>query len=662
MRKKLGAGVSIGEPTLLSADANGEILLTHTVIAVMGTAVTVLLFHALLQLRRNGESLPGLLAMIWFMLVTEALRLTWLGFLWFSRPAPQTLDELAFITSFVVFVGIPITVSGLYLPHAVKSRTSPRRWISFQSAMVVVALAGFGVLLGAIGFRTRAGVVLGPASAYMLMSVLLVSRISFYRHLQFRRRPLLLFAGFMSGGLLVVATNSLYSLFTGVRVRQSLPLTILNGFGLILILSGVVFLFANLRLADVVVKRTLRIVAWTWISLSTWLLIENQVPFHGHDARVGFDLACLLVVGLAIAIAPAADRQLNLWVDKWVFEQPDFRAAVAVFWSEILDLENQENVFDHAQGFLKESLRLGAVRILPLGSIGEGQRLRAPHPGPYFTPPVALGQKASSAVELVVPLFIEGKPEYAVILCPGLVRPPLTFLETDFVERVVGRMQVKLGMLAAQELAQREASFREQLTGAELRALRAQVNPHFLFNSLNTIADLTVVAPDKAEEMTIRLAAVFRYVLVNTDRHFISLKEEVEFARSYLLIEQTRFGDRLKVNFELDAATLEQEIPTLLLQPLIENALKHGLAPRREGGTLTIRTQSEPGFISIFIIDDGIGIHARSGSAEPSTHVGVENVSNRLRTAYSGRASFTLRQREQGGTEASIVIPRGQQS
>ena len=267
----------------------------------------------------------------------------------------------------------------------------------------------------------------------------------------------------------------------------------------------------------------------------------------------------------------------------------------------------------------------------------------------------------SPAADLVVPLFVEGKAEYVITLSPGVVRPPLTFLETDFVERVVGRIQVKLGMLLAQELAQREAAFREQLAGAELRALRAQVNPHFLFNSLNTIADLTVVAPDKAEEMTMRLAAVFRYVLVNTDRHFISLKEEVEFARSYLHIEQTRFGDRLKVNFELDAATLEQEIPTLLLQPLIENALKHGLAPRREGGTLTIRTRCEADSISIFIIDDGVGMQTRPESAERSTRVGVENVSNRLRTAYSGRASFALRQREQGGMEASIVIPRGQQ-
>jgi two-component system LytT family sensor kinase len=265
------------------------------------------------------------------------------------------------------------------------------------------------------------------------------------------------------------------------------------------------------------------------------------------------------------------------------------------------------------------------------------------------------------SANILVPLFVDGTPEYTLAISLGVMRPPLTLWELDVVERVIGRVQIWLGMQRATERAIRDTSLREELTNAELRALRAQVNPHFLFNSLNTIADLAVIAPDRAEEMTIRLSAVFRYVLVNTDRHFASLREELEFARTYLHIEQTRFEDRLKVIFDVDAATLGQEIPTLLLQPLIENALKHGLAPRRGGGTLTIRTVAIEDSISISIADDGVGLRRGAEPNQRSTHVGVSNVSKRLQTAYGGRASFTLRQQETGGTEALIVIPKGQE-
>jgi two-component system, LytTR family, sensor kinase len=634
-------------PLFISADATVEILLVHSAIAAMGLGVTVILLRTLLVLRRTGEALPGLLPMMWFMLLTEILRAIWLGFLWLGKPAPLSLDLLAFFTSFVVLVGIPMTVSARYLPKESASQAAPLSWRWLQRAMEVIALLGFTVLLFGVRYRIMAPIVLGPAAAYLLISLLFLGRVLFYRHLQVRRRPLLLFATFMVTGLLVVSVNAIYSILSGVRIRQSSPLSVFNAAGLTLILCAVVFLFANLRLADVVVKRCLAIVACTCASVTTWLAMTHCTMLPSRSRGAPREFLCLGIICAVIALSPVAMRRLNLWVDAWVFQQPDFSAAAARVWREILDLRDQEEVFAKAERLLQEVLGLAAVNIIPTAAGAKGESVR---------------DATTPSLNTLVPIFLEGKTEHAIALRVGAVRPPLTQLELDFVERVAGRIQIRLGTLLAAERARREALFREELTSAELRALRAQVDPHFLFNSLNTIADLAVIAPSRAEEMTLRLSAVFRYVLVNTDRHFASLNEELEFARSYLDIEQMRFGDRLQVIFDIDPTTLSQPIPTLLLQPLIENALKHGLAPRRGGGTLVIASRSSGESISISIADNGAGLGQKKVPSERSTGVGVENVTNRLKLAYGGRASFVLRPRETGGAEALIIIPKGQEA
>lgn len=649
-------------PALLPRDATPEILLLHSALDAMGIGVTVILFRALLSLRRSGESLPGLLTMLWAMLVMELSRAVWLAFQWLSKPAPVLLDALSVLAGFIVVIGVPVTVSAKYLPKEDAYAAPPRAWVWLQRAMVSTAILGVAAVLSALLFRTRVGVFLGSAGACVFTALLLLSRISLYRDLQVRRRPLILFSACTISGLLLMASSTIYSAWAGMRIRESLTLTALNVTSLMLILCGVVFVFANVRMADVIVKRALRIVLWTSGSVAVSLLVIHRFTLSLEPAGEG--LVCLLLVGAAIAFAPSAERGLNVWIDKWVFEQMDFQAAIPLVWRELSQLETENAIFHAAEDFLTKALRLAAVRILALEA--DEDVLRPSRPGPYFVPPMnKLARAVSPPANIVVPLFSDGEANHAIVLSFGTVRPPLTALETGFVERVGGQVQIRLGMLLAEqrrsEQVRREISFREELFDAELRALRAQVNPHFLFNSLNTIADLTAVAPEQAEEMTLRLSAVFRYVLINTDKQFTPLCEELEFARSYLHIEQTRFGDRLKVTFDIDPATLRQTVPTLLLQPLIENALKHGLSPKREGGCLRIRSEMAADRVSISIADDGVGLRVRSKDPNMrNTSVGLENVSNRLRTAYGGRASFTLRPRSEGGAEAVIIIPRSQ--
>jgi len=205
------------------------------------------------------------------------------------------------------------------------------------------------------------------------------------------------------------------------------------------------------------------------------------------------------------------------------------------------------------------------------------------------------------------------------------------------------------------ERRSREAVLLQQVTEAELRALRSQVNPHFLFNSLNTIADLIVRDPPRAEAMTLRLAGVFRHVLANTSRPLTSIRDEMDFLRTYLSIEEARFGDRLQVEFDVPADAAALQIPSLILQPLVENALKHGLAPKPGPGHLWISARLQPSQVTLLVEDDGMGLRTSQ-----SPGVGLANVTDRLRTLYQDRAGLRLEPREAGGTRASVTIPRGE--
>ena len=159
----------------------------------------------------------------------------------------------------------------------------------------------------------------------------------------------------------------------------------------------------------------------------------------------------------------------------------------------------------------------------------------------------------------------------------------------------------------------REERLKRLLTEAELKALRTQVDPHFLFNTLNTIADLISTNPEQAERMTERLAECFRYALAKHSRNLSTLDEELDFARHYLEIEQVRFGDRLRVQLSRGDATGSEAVPSLLLQPLLENAIRHGLAPVREGGCVSVQRAPRGERLHLSIEDDGVGL--RTGFA-----------------------------------------------
>jgi len=197
------------------------------------------------------------------------------------------------------------------------------------------------------------------------------------------------------------------------------------------------------------------------------------------------------------------------------------------------------------------------------------------------------------------------------------------------------------------------------LLEARLDALQRQINPHFLFNTLNSIASLVRMKPELAREMTVKLANILRALLKDHDT-YVPLREELRFTDDYLDIEVVRFGaEKLRVQKEIDPRTLEVLVPSILLQPLIENSIKHGLEPRLNGGTVTLRSQLNGDRVLIEVADDGVGMGNRPASAlrRDGAGIGMKNVQERLEVLYGNQMRFEVVSNPGRGTLVSIEIP-----
>jgi two-component system LytT family sensor kinase len=206
-------------------------------------------------------------------------------------------------------------------------------------------------------------------------------------------------------------------------------------------------------------------------------------------------------------------------------------------------------------------------------------------------------------------------------------------------------------------LQSRAEQLRDLAATAQLAALRAQLNPHFLFNSLNSIAQLIHHDPDKAEACVERLAEILRYVLRRSEEDFVPLADELGMTRSYLEIEQARFEDRLHVESDVDADTLGRLVPNLILQPLVENAVKHGLATKMGPGTVRIEARVADGVLCLSVFDDGVGMNALALSRAFESGVGLRNLRERLHHLYGQAGEPNIESRPGMGTRVEIRLP-----
>lgn len=196
-----------------------------------------------------------------------------------------------------------------------------------------------------------------------------------------------------------------------------------------------------------------------------------------------------------------------------------------------------------------------------------------------------------------------------------------------------------------------------QLAQAQLDSLRTQLHPHFLFNTLNGIVGL--VRDNKSEAavtMLVGLSDLLRRALEHSTRQEVELREEINFLELYLTIQQMRFSDRLKVNIDIEPGTGKALVPSLILQPLAENALRHGIGRSVESGSIDISSHAKNGSLRLSVIDNGAGLPA-DWQLKSGTGIGLANTAARLQQLYNDGHHFDIKNREEGGVEVVVVIP-----
>lgn len=288
------------------------------------------------------------------------------------------------------------------------------------------------------------------------------------------------------------------------------------------------------------------------------------------------------------------------------------------------------------------------------------------HDSPWRTKAIALAlsivacffHEFTSSFMLAIPSswfdFYPLGEDYMTHIINGLrIAIPDRFLEYWIIYVLLTAMQMQRKFRNKElELVQVE----NQLSSARLSALRLQLQPHFLFNTLNTISSLMEINVNAAQKVVSRLGGLLRFVLDRDERNFIPLREELEFVRNYLDIEQTRFHDRLSINYDIDQKTQDIRVPHLILQPLVENAIKHGFSNRSDEGRIEVVTRHLGEKVELLIRDDGCGSDL-SEEELLQLGIGLSNVKKRLELLYGEAAELRIKAESERGFAVYILLP-----
>jgi two-component system, LytTR family, sensor kinase len=375
----------------------------------------------------------------------------------------------------------------------------------------------------------------------------------------------------------------------------------------------------------------------------TWFVIEVafRLALEGHIAPEPLQEALLLVsVCLTLVVFAWLRGCVQAWLTRAVFRQGSV-AALAARLKDCPPFSNEEHYLDWAASVVAAAFRTKGFAVAGQDEIAAAASLRAPALLTLF--PAFDPATRWSWMEVLAPIRL-GEGRSKVLVLGG----------REGGQRYLGEDLEALAQACA-EIAEKVEMLRQREMGrlvsqAELRALQSQINPHFLFNALNTLYGTIPQEAAAARRMVLNLAEVFRYFL-QSDKTFVTLAKELEIVRAYLEVEQSRLGERLKVEIQVDDEVLQLPIPVLSIQPLVENAIKHGIAPRTEPGHLRIAAARIVDELRITVENSGGGSPASAG-----TGIGLQNVTRRLEICYGPSATLRFAPGEET-TKVEISIP-----
>jgi two-component system LytT family sensor kinase len=462
-------------------------------------------------------------------------------------------------------------------------------------------------------------------------------------------------------GLLTV-TSVIMVLWSGERNPRLLSMRILSAMSLFLLAISFVHFSSGqsadawstelavhhggIPLALFVIMQDYRFVfldAFVRLLINGLLAVVVAVFIASYSPYLAFPLQ-ICCIGAALTLFAVARGFLQRLLTKLVFRQPDTESAMRDLRALGAEASDEGKYMDRARE--RMALSMGA---------------ELPNTGPEalaglveFSYPVLTGAAPEHrtlqecGVEVVVPIgYFQGEKRY---ICLGARRGGRRYLSEDL--DVLARLAACVG---EQMEHIRGAEMHRLVTQAELRALQAQINPHFLFNAFNTLYGIIARENSSARRMLLNLSEIFRYFL-QSDKAFVPLEEELKIVRAYLAIEELRLGDKLRIAIDVDSDALRESVPVLSIQPLVENAVKHGVAARSQGGTVRIRAKREAEGVHIIVQDSGPGFAATAAGSRNHAGVGLDNVSRRLVLCYGSDAGLRI---DSGadGTMVSFIAP-----
>ena len=359
---------------------------------------------------------------------------------------------------------------------------------------------------------------------------------------------------------------------------------------------------------------------------ATLLVLGGQLGLlNPRDADELGVVVFLVLAGGAIVAYPFVRSRLRAWVQAALFRRGDVADVVERLGSAALADEGE--FLDEAAKQIGRFVSAKRWRLLGEGISGSGAKAEVLPIGVLDGLPDESGRWA----EVAVPIRVAGDSPRTLLL--GRREGGRRYLSEDLAD---------LDLLAAEvaghvERLRRDAQ-RRLLSEAELETLRAQINPHFLFNALNALYAVIPRGASNARETLVNLADIFRYAL-DGKRQFVPLEEELRIVEAYLQIERLRLGDRLSTSIDLDDQARSLKVPALSIQPLVENAVKHGISAKPEGGEVRVRTAVADGRLSVEVADNGAGFDPQETRASGN---GLTNVRRRLNLCYHDRADFSI--------------------